>query len=110
MRVVLTRITGDTRPDPSIAAGETAVAMVELEVNGTPRTFKVLRQAHVIQPADVGILHGDQLLEELLRFEPVALSRICLAVAAASRGEHVDLPLTLPTRALSAAHGSVGSG
>ena len=110
MRVVLKSITGDTRPDPSIAAGETAVAIVELEVNGAPRTFKVLRQPHVIQPADVGVLHGDQRLEELLRFEPVALSKVCLAVAATSRGEHVDLPLTLPTRALSEARGNVGSG
>ncbi len=96
MKICLEHITpDDARATVQLEAGEIVTHEVELEVDGRPRTFTVYLKADVLPDVDASVVYGDELLEELLRFEPAGLSRLYRAVARCRRGERLALPLVL---------------
>ena len=96
MKVVLRQITpDDERATAQLATGEIVSHEVELDIDGRPRTFSVYLKADVLPDIDASVVYGDELLEELLRFEPAGLSRLCRAVAKRRRGEPVVLPFVI---------------
>ena len=98
MNVVLEAVVReDPRETALLGAGEKLEYLVSLRVNGALRAFTVYLRANVLDGLDAGIIHGDALLEELLRFSPVALNTLYSVVGRASRGADIDLPLVLET-------------
>lgn len=96
MKIRLEHITpDDARTTAQLEPGEIVVHEVELDVDGRPRTFTVYLKANVLPDLDASLVYGDELLEELLRFEPAGLSRLYRAVAKRRRGELLALPLVL---------------
>ncbi len=96
MRIVLRHITpDDDRTTTQLKTGEVVSHEIELEVDNRSQRFSVYLQAGALHDIDASVVYGDELLEELLRFEPAGLSRLCRAVAQHRRGESPTLPLTL---------------
>ncbi len=96
MKIRLQHITpADQRATPQLATGEIVENEVELDADGQSRTFTVYLKADVLPDVDASIVYGEDLLEELLRFEPAALSKLYRAVAKRRRGEVLALPLVL---------------
>jgi len=85
----------DKRAVDQLARGEVVEHEVEVTVDGHRRTFVVYFKANVLPSFDAGLLYGDELLEELLRFEPEALSTLYSAVGKHQRGVLASLPLLL---------------
>ncbi len=96
MKIVLRHITPDDgRSTADLEPGEVVKNEVELDVDGRSRRFSVYLRADVLPDVDASLVYGDKLLEELLRFEPAGLSRLCRAVARHRRGDLQALPLAL---------------
>jgi hypothetical protein len=96
MNVVLESITSaDGRDVSELDVGEVVEHEVELRINGAPRSFTVFLHANILEDVDASIVYGDELLEELLRFEPVAVNKLYSAVGRTRRGKVVVLPLVL---------------
>ncbi len=96
MRIRLKRITpDDERTTAQLEPGEIVAHEVKLDIDGRPRTFTVYLEADILPDLDTSIVYGDELLEELLRFEPAGSSRLYRAVAKLRRGELLTLPLVL---------------
>ncbi len=96
MRIRLEHITpDDERATAQLEPGEIVEHQVELDIDGRPRSFTVYLRANVLPDLDASVVYGDELLEELLRFEPAGLSRLYSAVAKHRRGEPSSLPLVL---------------
>jgi hypothetical protein len=96
MKIRLKHITlDDERATAQLKPGEIVVHEVELDIDGRPRTFSVYLKANVLPGFDASVVYGDELLEELLRFESAGLSRLYQAVAKRRRGELSALPLVL---------------
>jgi hypothetical protein len=85
----------DPRPSALLEQGEIVEHQVVLGVDGTSRTFRVYLRANVLAGFDAGLIHGDPLLEELLRFEPRALSTLYHWIGKHRRGSSPSLPLVL---------------
>ena len=94
MKVVLERIRSeDPRATADLATGEVVEHSVDVSVDGRRRAFSVFLRANVLPYLDASIIYGDALLEELLRFEPAALSKICSLVGQHRRKQgRVELP------------------
>ncbi len=96
MKIRLRQITpDDERVTADLQPGEIVAHEVDLDVDGRPRGFIVYLKADVFPDVDASVVYGDELLEELLRFEPAGLSRLYRAVARRRRGELLLLPLVL---------------
>lgn len=96
MKIRLKQITpDDARATADLDRGEVVEHEVELDVDGQPRSFTVYLRANVLPDLDGSVVYGDELVEELLRFEPAGLSRLYRAVAKRRRGERLSLPLVL---------------
>lgn len=96
MKICLERITpDDKRTTADLEPGEIVMHEVELNIDGQPRTFAVYLKANVLHDLNAGVVYGDRLVEELLRFEPAGLNRLYRAVAKRRRGELLALPLVL---------------
>lgn len=85
----------DGRSLAAIPSGEVVRDRVELCVDGRDYSFEVLIHAHAIGDLDASVLSGDSRMEELFRYMPGAMARICRSVAQARRGEELNLPLTI---------------
>lgn len=98
MNVVLESIaSADERAIGELDVNEVVEHRVELRINGEPRSFTVFLRANILDDVDASIVFGDELLEELLRFNPAALNTLYSAVGRRRRGKEVALPLTLAT-------------
>lgn len=96
MLIRLEAITSDDpRTTAALTAGEVVEHAVELSVDGRRRVFRVHLRAKLLAGFDASIIHGEPLLEELLRFEPQAASALFAAVGRFRRGEAPPLPLVL---------------
>ncbi len=96
MKIVLVNIRSDDgRTTAELAPDEVVKHCVELHLDGRHRTFDVYLRANVLSHLDASVLYGDSLLEELLRFEPEALSKLYATVGKHRRGLEVVLPLVL---------------
>jgi len=106
VKVVLERIRSyDPRATADLATGEVVEHSVDVSIDGRRRAFSVFLRANVLPNLDASMIHGDVLLEELLRFEPAALSKICSLV-----GQHRRKPgqVELPAVVLEPADDIVG--
>lgn len=97
MKVQLDRIeAADARNTAELSRGEVVTQQVTLTINdGPPRQFVVSLQANVLPGFDASLLNGDELLEELLRFEPEALNKLLSTVGRYRRGQPPELPVLL---------------
>jgi hypothetical protein len=96
MRIRLKQITpDDERTTAQLEPGEIVEHAVELDIDGRLCTFTVFLRANVLADLDASVVYGDELLEELLRFEPAGLGRLYRVVAKRRRGDLLDLPLVL---------------
>lgn len=96
MRVVLQDVrSDDARTSAELARGEVVEHHVDLQIDGETRTFTVFVRANVLPQLDAGVVYGEALLEELLRFDPGALNELYAAVGRRRRGQSIALPLTL---------------
>jgi hypothetical protein len=96
MQIVLEGIhSNDQRTVNEVARGEVLTQTVVLSVDGRPREFTVSVSANPLPKFDASIVAGDELLEELLRFEPAALNRLCSLVGKYRRGVPPSLPMLL---------------
>lgn len=85
----------DTGSSAQLGMGDLVEYEVDLDVDGARRTFRVFSRANVRPGFDASLLYGDPLLEELLRFEPRALSVLYRSVGKHGAGTSVELPLVL---------------
>lgn len=85
----------DPRISTQLEKGEVVEHRVVIDVDGSPRTFSVFLEANVLPSLDASLVYGDALLEELLRFEPRALSTLYHSVGKYRRGAPPSLPLVL---------------
>jgi hypothetical protein len=85
----------DPRSSTQLEKGEVVEHRVVIGVDGSSRTFSVFLQANVLPSFDASLIYGDPLLEELLRFEPRALSALYHSVGKYRRGVPPSLPLVL---------------
>lgn len=96
MKVHLKHITpDDERTTAQLEPGEIVAHEVELDIDGRARTFTVYLKANVLPDLDASVVYGDELLEELFRFEPAGLNSLYRAVAKRRRGERLALTLAL---------------
>jgi hypothetical protein len=96
MKIQLEAIASDDERTPvQLEAGEVVEHEVIVGIDGTPRTFRVYLQANVKPTFDASMLYGDPLLEELLRFEPRALSILFRSVGKHRSGAAPALPIVL---------------
>jgi hypothetical protein len=96
MTIQLVRIdSSDRRVSAELQAGEVVTHEVVVSIDGRSRTFRVYVKAKVLPAFDAVVVYGDELLEELLRFEPAALNALYQAVGKYRRGTSVSLPLIL---------------
>ena len=86
----------DPRRTSEIPAGTVVEHAVGLEIGGIRREFKVFLTTKSIGDWDAALLTGDELLETLLRFDPVTLSLLYSAVGRFRRGCPETLPIELP--------------
>ena len=94
MKVVLERIgSADARATSELATGEVVEHRLDVLIDGhNRRAFTVFLKANVLPGLDASIVYGDELLEELLRFEPASLNSIYSLVGKFRRNGEVDLP------------------
>jgi hypothetical protein len=93
MEIKLLKIASDdSRLISKLQKDEIVEHKVQLSINSLPRTFTVFLRANVLPQFDASVLYGDELLEELLRFEPAALSTIYKFVGQFRRGHLPLLP------------------
>lgn len=93
MEIKLLKIASDdSRLTSQLQKDEIVEHKVQLSINSLPRTFTVFLRANVLPQFDAGVLYGDERLEELLRFEPAALSTIYKLVGQFRRGNPPLLP------------------
>lgn len=85
----------DHRTTDQLHSGEVVDHQVIVSFDGRPRTFSVYLKANVLPGFDASLIHGDELLEEVLRFEPAALSVLYNAVGNYRRRIPVELPMVL---------------
>ncbi len=105
MNVVLESIaSADGRGLHQLEAGEVVEHRVALRINGSPRSFTVFLRANILDDLDASIVYGDELLEELLRFDAQARGTLYSAVGQTRRGKDVALPLVLAVDGESASH------
>ena len=92
MKVQLDRIaSADLRRTAELRRGEVVAHEVTLTVNDGPaQLFSVFVRANVLPGLDASIVNGDELLEELLRFEPEALNKLLSIVGRYRRGRSPD--------------------
>ncbi len=83
----------DERTTAELSLGEVVHHRVDIEVEGEPMSFDVALEAKVLAGFDASVLHGDQALEEMLRFCPAALSAVLTCVGRVRRGRPVELPV-----------------
>lgn len=96
MKILLEAIrSNDLRTSDQLDTGEVVEHQVVVGVDGTPRTFQVFLRANVLPSFDASMIYGDPLLEELLRFEPRALSVLYHSVGKHRAGSAPALPLVL---------------
>lgn len=96
MRLRIVEITpDDERSTAGLSPGEVVHHRVEIEVEGEPMSFDVALEAKVLAGFDASVLHGDQALEELLRFCPAALNAVLTSVGRVRRGHRIDLPIEI---------------
>ena len=96
MKLLLEAIrSDDPRTSAQLENGEVVEHQVVIDVDGLRRTFSVFLRANVRPSLDASLIHGDPLLEELLRFEPRALSVLYHTVGKYRRGAAPALPLVL---------------
>ncbi|WP_266219371.1 hypothetical protein [Paraliomyxa miuraensis] len=96
MKILLQAIrSADQRTPEQLETGEVVEQEVVVEVDGTLRTFRVFLRANVLPSFDASMIYGDPLLEELLRFEPRALSTLYRIVGRYRTGSPISLPVTL---------------
>jgi hypothetical protein len=99
MQIVLEEIrSNDQRTVNEVARGEVLTQTVLLSINGRPREFTVSVHANPLPSFDASVVAGDELLEELLRFEPAVLNRLCSLVGKYRRGVSPSLPTLLLDR------------
>ena len=93
MKVVLESIqSDDARRTAELARGEILEHRIALNIDGSLRDFTVFLRANVLADLDASLVYGDELLEELLRFEPRALNRLYSTVGKHTRGIEISLP------------------
>lgn len=85
----------DRRTTAEFARGEIIEHDVLLSINGRSRAFKVYLKANVLPAFDASLVYGDELVEELLRFQPAALSTLCSLVGQFRRRKDLNLPVIL---------------
>lgn len=85
----------DARTSAQLEKGEVVQHEVIVGVDGASRTFHVFLRANVLPSFDASMIYGDPLLEELLRFEPRALSVLYHSVGKHRAGTTPRLPLVL---------------
>lgn len=86
----------DDREVDQLAVGESITHRVPLRVDGQPRSFFLyLERARAVARTNAGLLYGDALLMELLRFDPEAQRKLYAAVGQHRRGQLDSLPLVL---------------
>ncbi len=96
MKIVMVNIRSDDgRTTAELAPDEVVEHRVELHLDGRHRTFDVFLRANVLSRLDASVVYGDSLLEELLRFEPEALSKLYATIGRRRRGLEVVLPVVL---------------
>jgi hypothetical protein len=96
MRIQLEAIhSADERTSAQLETGEVVEHQVVVSVDGARRTFLVYLRANVLPSFDASLIHGDPLLEELLRFEPRALAILYRNVGKCRAGAAPVLPLLL---------------
>lgn len=96
MKIRLKQITpDDKRTTTQLSQGEVVSHKVKLEVDGDLQTYTVHLKANVLPAIDASLIYGDDMIEEMFRFEPSGMNRLYRAVAKQRRGETVKLPMTL---------------
>jgi hypothetical protein len=96
MSIRLVAIESDeVRRTSRIPAGAVVEHSVVLEIDGGRRSFRVFLRVRPLTGWDASLVHGDDLLETLLRCEPIALARLYAAVARFRREGSCPLPLEL---------------
>jgi hypothetical protein len=96
MQLVLERIhSDDQRTVAEIPPGEVVTQAVAIRVDGKLREFTVFLRANVLSNLDASVVYGDELIEELLRFDPATLNTLYGLVGKYRRGVRPDLPAML---------------
>ncbi len=96
MQLVLERIhSDDQRTLAELARGEVVKQAVAIRVDGHLREFTVCVRTNVLSNFDASVVYGDELLEELLRFDPATLNTLYGLVGKYRRGVRPDLPKLL---------------
>jgi hypothetical protein len=96
MKIVLEKIESENpRLTSELSRGEVVEHSVEILIGHQRRRLKVFIRVNALPSMDASFVYGDALVEELLRFDPEALSRLYSAVGKFRRGIEVSLPLVL---------------
>lgn len=99
MQITITDIhPSDKRQISAVPPGEIVEDVVTLSVNGVPMRFKVTILARPLTGFQGSIVNGEARLEELLRFEPEALSTVLSMVGKTRRGGQLEYPIFLVDR------------
>ncbi len=96
MEIVLKSIeSDDARRTAELAQDGVLEHRIVLTIDGRSRDFTVFLRANVLAGLDASLIYGDQLLEELLRYEPRALNKLYSTVGKHRRGASVSLPVVV---------------
>ena len=96
MKIVLESIqSDDARGTAELTQDEVLQYRIMLNIDGKSREFRVFFRTNVLSGLNANLVYGDELIEELLRFEPGALNTLYSTLGKHRRGKLVSLPLVV---------------